>query len=86
MHLTNDDRFTIENNLNINIPLKQIGKNINKHCSSISKEIRNHYTIKNTGSVGRLFNNCLYRTTCQDRGKNCNLKSCTEFVKKMFFT
>lgn len=82
MHLTKDDRYTIENNLNISIPLKQIGKNINKHCSSISREIRNHYTIKNTGSVGRSFNNCLYRTTCPNRGKNCNLKSCTEFVEE----
>ncbi len=30
MHLTRDDRITIENNLNDNIPLKQIGRNINK--------------------------------------------------------
>ena len=47
MHLTKDDRYTIENNLNNNISLKQIGKIINKHCSSISREIRNHYITKN---------------------------------------
>lgn len=79
MHLTKDDRITIENNLNNNISLKQIGKNINKHCSSVSREIKNHYITKNTGSVGRTFNNCLFRKTCPNRGKNCDLKNCSEF-------
>lgn len=82
MHLTKDDRYTIENNLNDNISLKQIGRNINKHCSSISREIKNHYITRNTGSVGRKFNNCLYRRTCLNRGKNCNLKNCIEFVEE----
>lgn len=82
MHLTRDDRYTIENNLNNNVSLKQIGRNINKHCSCISREIKNHYITKNTGSVGRKFNNCLYRRTCSNRGKNCNLKNCTEFIEE----
>ena len=83
MHLTKDDRITIENNLNNNVPLKQIGRNLNKHCSSISREIKNHYIIKNTGSVGRAFNNCLFRRTCPDRGKNCNIKNCPEFQEEI---
>ena len=63
MHLTKDDRYTIENNLNNNISLKQIGKIINKHCSSISREIRNHYITKSIdSSSSRVFNNCLYKT------------------------
>lgn len=82
MHLTKDDRYTIQNSLNNNISLKQIGRDINKHCSSISREIKNHYVTKNTGSVGRVFNNCLYRRTCPNRGKNCNLKNCIEFVEE----
>ena len=82
MHLTRDDRYTIENNLNNNVSLKQIGRNINKHCSCISREIKNHYITKNTGSVGRKFNNCLYRRTCSNRGKNCNLRNCTEFIEE----
>ena len=82
MHLTRDDRYTIENNLSNNISLKQIGRNINKHCSCISREIKNHYITKNTGSVGRKFNNCLYRRTFSNRGKNCNLKNCTEFIEE----
>lgn len=82
MHLTIDDRYTIENNLNNNISLKQTGRDINKHCSSISREIKNHYITKNIGSIGRKFNNCLYRKTCPNRGKNCNLKNCIEFVEE----
>ena len=82
MHLTRDDRYTIENNLNNNISLKQTGRDINKHCSSISREIKNHYITKNVGSIGRKFNNCLYRKTCPNRGKNCNLKNCIEFVEE----
>lgn len=82
MHLTKDDRITIENNLNSSISLKQIGRNINKHCSSISREIKNHYITKNTGSVGRAFNNCEFRKTCPNRGKNCNIKNCSEFVEE----
>lgn len=82
MHLTRDDRYTIENNLNNNISLKQIGRDINKHCSSISREIKNHYITKNVGSIGRKFNNCLYRKTCPNRGKNCNLKNCIEFAEE----
>lgn len=82
MHLTKDDRITIENNLNNNIPLKQIGRNINKHGSSISREIKNHYITKNTGSVGRAFNNCLFRKICPNRGKNCNIKNCSKFIEE----
>lgn len=82
MHLTKDDRYTIENNLNNNISLKQIGRDINKHCSSISRKIKNHYITKNVGSIGRKFNNCLYRKTCPNRGKSCNLKNCIEFVEE----
>lgn len=82
MHLTRDERITIENNLNNKCSLKSIGRNINKHCSTISREIRNHYITKNTGSVGRAFNNCLFRKTCPNRGKNCNIKNCSDFSEE----
>lgn len=83
MHLTLDDRITIENHLNNNISLKQIGRDLNKHSSSISREIKNHYITKNTGSVGRAFNNCLFRRVCPNRGKNCNIKNCNNFKEEI---
>ena len=82
MHLTKDDRYTIENNLNNHVSLKQISRIVQKHPSSISREIRNHYITKHTGSVGRRFNNCLYRKTCPNRGNNCNIKNCVDFVEE----
>lgn len=81
MHLTKDDRQTIENELNHNHSLKQIASLVNKHPSSISREIRNHYITKNTGGYGRPFNHCLYRLTCPVR-KNCQLQHCIKFEEE----
>ena len=68
-HLSLDERFEIENALCKGISFKEIGRNIEKNCTTISREIRNHYIVKNTGSVGRKFNNCLYRRTLKTEGK-----------------
>lgn len=81
-HLTLEERFEIEKCLNQNISFKEIGSSINKNCTTISREIRNHYITKNTGGIGRKFNNCIYRTTCPNRGKNCKLHNCTEFKEE----
>lgn len=81
-HLSLNDRFDIENGLINNLSFKEIGKNIDKSCTTISREIRNHYIVKNSGAVGRDFNNCLYRFSCPNRGKNCNLKNCTNFKEE----
>ena len=81
-HLSLDERFEIENGLCKGMSFKEIGRNIGKDCTTVSREIRNHYIVKNTGSVGRKFNNCIYRSTCENRGKNCNLTNCTEFKEQ----
>ena len=81
-HLSFDDRLTIEKNLSLSKSFKYIGKLLDKDCTTISKEIRNHYKIMNTGSVGRRFNNCLYRRTCPNRGKNCNISNCINFQEE----
>ena len=81
-HLSFDDRLTIEKNLYLSQSFKYIGRILDKDCTTISKEIRNHYIIKNTGGVGRRFNNCIYRKTCPNRGKNCNLMNCSEFKEE----
>lgn len=81
-HLSLDERFDIENSLCKRSSFKEIARNIGKNCTTISREIRNHYIVKNTGGIGRQFNNCIYRTTCPNKGKNCKLSSCAEFVEE----
>lgn len=36
----------------------------------------------NTGSVGRRFNNCLYRRTCPNKGKNYIISNCINFKEE----
>lgn len=81
-HLSSNDRYDIENYLSKRLSFKEIGRRIGKDCTTISREIRNHYIVKNMGGIGRQFNNCIYRKTCPNRGKNCNLFSCTEFEEQ----
>lgn len=81
-HLSFDERLIIENNLSLSKSFKYIGKLLNKDCTTISKEIRNHYKVMNTGSVGRRFNNCLYRRSCPNRGKNCIISNCINFKEE----
>ena len=81
-HLSLEERFEIENGLNQRLSFKKIAININKNCTTIAREVKNHYITKNTGGIGRHFNNCIYRTSCPNRGKNCNLHSCTEFSEE----
>ena len=44
-HLSFDDRLIIKNNLSLSKSFKYIGKLLNKDCTTISKEIRNHYRV-----------------------------------------
>lgn len=81
-HLSLAKRIDIEKYLNQNKSFKEIGMLVNKNCTTISREIRNHYVTKNTCGIGRRFNNCIYRATCPNRGKAYNLHNCTEFKKE----
>ena len=81
-HLSLSERFDIENSLSTRISFKEIARSSGKDCTTISREIRNHYVVKNTGGIGRQFNNCIYRSTCPNRGKNCNLNNCTKFKEQ----
>ena len=81
-HLSLDERMNIEKYLTQNKSFKEIGRLVNKNCTTISREIKNHYVVKNTGCVGRKFNNCIYRATCPNRGKLCTLGNCSEFKEE----
>lgn len=90
-HFTLDDRITIQNLLNESYSFKAIGRELNKDCTSISKEVKNHIVFKKTGAYGRAFNNCLYRFNCTKsflckspycRDKKCSFCSrCTTVCK-----
>ena len=81
-HLSLDERMDIEKYLTQNKSFKEIGILVNKNCTTISREIRTHYITKNIGCPGRKFNNCIYRRTCPNKGKNCNLTECPTFKEE----
>ena len=63
-HITLEDRITIASMLNEQQSFKQIGLAISKNCTTISREIRNHLEFKRSGSLGRPFNPCIHRHSC----------------------
>ncbi|MFA5459213.1 MAG: IS30 family transposase [Bacilli bacterium] len=90
------ERFIIERELELNKSFKSIANLIDRDCTTISKEIKSHYKVQNTGAYGRVFNNCLFRKTCKITAlcsdcyqsknrlcKNCILcrNKCDKFVK-----
>lgn len=81
-HLSYDERLNIEKGLKENKSFKEIAKIVNKNCTTISREIRNHYVVENIGTYGRSFNNCLQRKNCPNRGKNCNIQTCPNYIKE----
>ena len=84
-HLSFDDRLEIERCLKENLSFKQIGKNIGKDCTTISKEIKNHITFKNSGAVGRPFFDWINRFNCPHKTKcsRCNPKICEHYQKEI---
>ena len=66
-HLSFDERLEIEKGLKEGNSFKQIGKALNKDCTTISKEVRNHLIHKDTGAPGRPFFDCTQRKKCNFR-------------------
>lgn len=97
-HLTLQERLTIESELWRGSSFKKIALLLNKDCTTISKEIRKHIEIKETGSKGKSVNNCINRDTClkkricteyciQTQNKYCKYckrcnKNCNEFIEE----
>lgn len=57
-HLTLESRIAIETKLNEGESFKAIGRLLNKDCTTISKEVKNHITFDKTGAYGKSFNDC----------------------------
>lgn len=82
-HMSLNDRQKIEIGLNNNLSFKEIAKSIDKHCTTISREVKNHYIVKNTGCFGSNFNNCIHRKSCAIVKRNkCCLHNCEEFKEE----
>ena len=63
-HMTLDDRVTIQKSLKEGKTFVEIGSLLGKDPSTISKEIRNHFEWRNTGTRSRGYNPCKHRRTC----------------------
>lgn len=81
-HLTLEEREFIEDKLKENWNFTKIGKEINKHRTTISKEILNHRFLKESAQYNSTFANCIYVDTCEDAGTKLCKKICPRFVEK----
>jgi transposase, IS30 family len=97
-HLTSEQRSQIQNGLNSGKSFKEIGREIGKDCTSVSREIRRNLTVVQKGCFGKSFNDCALiesctlKQSCDDalcsksrcRGckAGCNSK-CKQYVKKV---
>lgn len=86
-HLSLENRFTIANLLDKAFSFKAIGIELDKDCTTVSKEIRAHLTYEKIGAMGRAFNACSHRRDCDcrllcdgcKRNRYCwSCKSCNE--------
>lgn len=66
-HLNLDERSIIASMLDRHESFKSIGTSLNKDCTTISKEVRNHRVFKQIGSPGRPYNACRLRFGCDKR-------------------
>ena len=63
-HLDLSDRIIIEQGVAEGLSFKMIAARIEKHCSTVSLEVRKHSSVQKTGGYGRSFNDCLLRFDC----------------------
>jgi len=84
-HLTLDDRSYIHASLNAGHSFRQIARHLDKDPSTISKEVRHHRMLLQTGAFGRIPNKCIHRETCTVSGlcdqPGCNRDFC-RYCKK----
>lgn len=77
-HLTLDSRITIEAMLNKGESFKAIGRFLNKDCTTISKEVKNHICFQKSGAYGRAFNDCrlafLHQCSAQMVCRDCSFR------------
>lgn len=70
-HMTLDDRITIQKGLKNNLSFSSIAEELGRDPSTISKEIRGHLIIQETGTRSRPYNPCAKRKYCTHSGNLC---------------
>lgn len=79
-HLSLSERIKIENLLNTRYSFKAIGRELDKDCTTISKEVKTHVQFMKSGCIGNAFNDCVNRFTCSLKSlcisNKCGNKRC----------
>jgi len=70
-HLTLNERQEIQRGLKDGKSFAEIGADICRDGSTVSKEIRNHLIVKETGTRSRGYNPCQNRRQCMHRADLC---------------
>lgn len=81
-HLTLDDRYEIYSGLNEGRSICSISRDLKKHPSTITNEIRKHYISMRSGGYGRAFNDCLLRYSCKKRNDTRTATPCYLICKE----
>lgn len=81
-HLTLEEKGFIEEKLKENWNFTEIGKEINKHRTTISKEILNHRFKKEYVQYNTTFANCVCTDICEDAGPKICKRTCVNFEEK----
>jgi IS30 family transposase len=76
-HMTNEDRFLIEQLLKQRVSLKEIARELDKSASTISREIRKHSLDSDKYARYRPHNRCLKRKECTVRQLCMEKPDCT---------
>jgi transposase, IS30 family len=80
-HMTLSERQDIEISLRDKKSFKEIGRNLGKDCTTISKEVRYHLVERKSGAWGQSYNACTIRIGCKKSlictHKNCEIKKCS---------
>lgn len=66
-HMSANDRQTIAIRLEERKSFRSIAEEIGKDPSTVSKEIRNHTLVSQTGCAGHAYNNCKHRRGCPEK-------------------
>lgn len=74
-HLTLSERKDIEISLKEGKSFKEIGRNLGKDCTTISKEVRYHLVERKSGAWGQAYNACTLRFGCK-KSTLCNHQDC----------